>query len=729
MSRYSWAVLLIAYVTGLITTGLPYSGWVWTGVIALSSLVLGLVMPYRWRPGPKRHIWWLAGVVGILAIAHFQLRQPQPSQWDMSRWVNQTPDSVTVAGQILERPRQNRQGRIRFPLQVERLNQNNTVSGKLYVTVPLLHGTGLVPGQTVTLTGRLYEPQPAQTPGSFDFKQYLARQGIFAGLSGRLAAEPEPAQQRFGSVRQRIVRSLVRGLGSPNGFLVSSMVLGRRAVDLPSDVQQQFTQAGLAHTLAASGFHVSLLVGTVIMLVKPLPPRAKLWVGLVTLAVYLSLTGFHASVVRAALMGVAGLVALVVRRGVRPMGLLLVTATGLLLINPLWIWDVGFQLSFMATAGLVVTVPWLQAQLQAAAPWLPAAIATPFLIPIAVLAWTLPITLSHFHVMPLYGITVNAGTSPLVMVVTLGGMLSAAIAAIIPPLGAWVAQFLSLPVQLLRDTVAWSNMLPGAQWHGGEISLWQLVWIYGGIALLLYVKRLRSGFRWGVVLSLGLVLLGPYYYSQWTKVQITVLAAPDYPVVVIQDRGKTGLIGLGDRATYDYQLQPFLAQAGVNRFRAVVELARDPMAVREAFRDRYPVRKIWQFVPPPAEAGQKVQLLSDQQEFQIGSTVVRRIAQNPPLLEVQLPEQTWLIAPEPLVAVPQLERQPDVIVARDRPLIASALAQSKSAIAITVKAVKEGLADPNDPVEHYAIETDGTVWWTPERGIQTGREVRESVLD
>lgn len=729
MSRYSWAVLLIAYLTGLITTGLPDFGGVWPGVIAILSGVLAVVMPYRWRPGPKWFVWLLAGVVGIAAIAHFQLRQPEPSPWDISRWVNQVPDSVTVVGKILEPPRQNRQGRIRFPLRVERLNQNDTVSGKLYVTVPLLHGTGLGPGQMVTLTGRLYEPPPAQIPGGFDFQQYLARQGIFTGFKGRLSAEPEPMNPRVGSVRQRMMRSLVRGLGSPNGFLVSSMVLGRRAVDLPSDVQQQFTQAGLAHTLAASGFHVSLLVGSVTMLVKRCSTRVQLGVGLATLAIYLSLTGFHPSVMRAALMGSAGLVALVVRRGVRPMGLLLVTATALLLLNPLWIWDVGFQLSFLATAALVVTVPWLQGQVQTKMPWLPMVLTTPVLIPVAVLAWTIPITLTHFHVMPLYGITINAGTSPLVMVVTLGGMLCAAIAAIAPPLGSGLAQFLTVPVELLRDAVAWSNTLPGAQVHGGEIALWQLVWVYGGIALLLYGKRLRPGFRWGIVLSLGLVLLGPYYYNQWTRVQITVLAAPDYPVVVIQDRGKTGLIGLGDRATYDYQLQPFLAQAGVNRFRAVVALERDPAEVRAAFRKRYPVGQLWQLVPPPGDAGKTVAHLGEQQQFQIGSTVVRRITQNPPLLEVQLPGQTWLIAPDPLVAVPPDVSSAAVIVARDRPLIAPALAASEAAIAITVKAVETELANPHDAVDQYAIQTDGIIWWTPEHGLQTGRQGQASVWD
>ncbi|MGB0564748.1 MAG: ComEC/Rec2 family competence protein, partial [Spirulinaceae cyanobacterium] len=604
MSRYGWAILLIAYITGLLSTGLSLSPWVAGGAILLTSLMLGSFIPGRWRAGPRRRVWWLAGLVGVAAIAHFQLRQPQPAQWDISRWVEQTPNSVTVAGEILEMPRQNRQGRIRFPLQVERLNQNPNIGGKLYVTVPLLHGTGLATGQTVTLTGRLYAPQSAQSPGSFDFRQYLTRQGIFAGLSGDLAEEPSSAPEGFWQVRPRITRALVRGLGSPNGFLVSSMILGRRAVDLPSDVQLQFTQAGLAHTLAASGFHVSLLIGTVMVLVKRLPVRVRLLVGLATLGGYLSLTGLHPSVVRAALMGMAGLLSLLVGRRVRSLGLLLVTAAGLLIVNPLWIWDVGFQLSFMATAGLVATVPWLQAQV----PWLPSVIATPLFIPIAVLGWALPITLTHFHVMPLYGVLVNAVTSPLVMVVTLGGMISAAIAALIPPLGSLVAYLLSWPVELLRAIVTWTNTLPWSQWHGGDIALWQLLLVYGGIGLLMSGSRLRSLQRWGIGLTLGLILMGPYAYGQLTRVQITVLGARDYPVVIIQDRGQTGLIGIGDRATYDYQLQPFLAHAGINRFQAVVQLARDPVEVRAAFQDRYPVDQTWAL--GPADLPSDIQLLA-----------------------------------------------------------------------------------------------------------------------
>ncbi|MHC5832337.1 MAG: ComEC/Rec2 family competence protein, partial [Nostoc sp.] len=72
-------------------------------------------------------------------------------------------------------------------------------------------------------------------------------------------------------IRERIVRSQVRWLGVPEGPLVSAMVLGSKAVDLPYDIRDLFVQAGLAHALAASGFQTSLILSVILQLTR----RAK----------------------------------------------------------------------------------------------------------------------------------------------------------------------------------------------------------------------------------------------------------------------------------------------------------------------------------------------------------------------------------------------------------------------------------------------------------------------
>ncbi|MCZ0902100.1 ComEC/Rec2 family competence protein, partial [Microcoleus sp. HI-ES] len=96
----------------------------------------------------------------------------------------------------------------------------------------------------------------------------------------------------------------------------------------------------------------------------------------------------------AALMGFGTLFALVLNRQVKPLGLLLIAATILLLVNPLWIWDLGFQLSFLATLGLIVTTPPLMAKLD----WMPPAIASIVVVPIAASVWVLPLLLYVFSV-------------------------------------------------------------------------------------------------------------------------------------------------------------------------------------------------------------------------------------------------------------------------------------------------------------------------------------------
>ncbi|MDY7013499.1 MAG: ComEC/Rec2 family competence protein, partial [Cyanobacteriota bacterium] len=336
---------------------MPWQSW---GILALGWIILGILagvaVPRIWRMGPRFALWLAAGGVAALAIAHLQLRVPQPASNDVSHLVPQLEEEVTIRGTILEMPTLNRKQNLRFLFAADRAN-GQAVSGKVYVTLPLLQGTGLVPGMAIALRGNLYQPQPPTYPGAFDFQAFLARRGAFSGLSATLVEAPPNRPWGWWKVRQRVVRAQVRSLGSPVGQLVSSMVLGRRAVDLPFEVQDSFRQAGLSHVLAASGFHVSLLLGLLLVLTRKLGARTRLGIGLTTLLVYVGLTGLQPSVMRAALMGAGALVALSAERKVKPLGLLLVVAAVLLLVNPLWIWDLGFQLSFLATGGLIVTVP------------------------------------------------------------------------------------------------------------------------------------------------------------------------------------------------------------------------------------------------------------------------------------------------------------------------------------------------------------------------------------
>jgi hypothetical protein len=98
-----------------------------------------------------------------------------------------------------------------------------------------------------------------------------------------------------------------QALGALRGPLVSAMVVGARVVDLDGNLRTAFTRAGLAHTIAASGFHVSLLLGTVLALTNRLGLRTQMLAGLGALGLFVMLAGFEAGVARASLMGAVGL--------------------------------------------------------------------------------------------------------------------------------------------------------------------------------------------------------------------------------------------------------------------------------------------------------------------------------------------------------------------------------------------------------------------------------------
>ena len=568
MSRNSWIVLCLAYIIGLFLANWLTSNGELT-LLIWCLLLLGLggaswVSAIAW--GNKfrldTRIWLGVVVIAIFGVGYFSWRLPHPTPQDISHQVAADGgEVVTVTGKVINEPRLNANNRLKLILNTSQLGDRKTVAGKLYVTLPLLSGTGINPGEEITLQGILYLPQAATNAGGFDFRQYLARQGIFAGMQGLRVTSDLSSEPAWGwwKLRRRIVRSYLRGLGSPLGQLVGSMVLGRKAVDLPPELRDSFIEAGLAHVLAASGFHVSLLLGLILKLTTRFAPQPRLAIGIGTLMVYLGLTGIQASVLRACLMGSAVLFALTKETKVKPLGLLLLVGTVILLFNPLLIGDLGFQLSFLATFGLIVTLPGLQDRMD----WLPPTIATLIAVPLAASLWVLPLLSFVFHRVATYNIIVNIICTPLVMVVSLGGMISAMIALIFPLGGSAIAWLLFYPTSLLVSLVNWFTNLPGSTWVTGQIAAVILLGIYGLLVLTWLHQWWRK--RWWLGLLLMVMGILTPAIDSGSRLQISLLSAQPAQIIVIQDRQEAILINSGSQNQAKYIVLPFLARQGINQ--------------------------------------------------------------------------------------------------------------------------------------------------------------------
>jgi competence protein ComEC len=747
----SGVILCLFYVLGLVATIVPWGGVLVVGLAGVAALVL----PKVWKVGPRPRIWLVAGLVGFLASFYLQARSPRPTATDISASIPPSAVAaqeqvVNVQGVVESAPRLTRSQKAQFWLAVSQLNgvtqanlasdQGKPVTGKLYVTVPLLQATGLYPGQAIAITGNLYKPKPAENPGAFDFQAYLAREGCFAALRGKQLEPVDRAQQpKWGwwQVRQRIVQAQIRWLGSPAGQLLSSMVMGSRAVDLPADVKDQFRKVGLAHALAASGFQTSLILAVVLGLTRRFPARAQFAIGITALTIFVGLTGIEPSVLRAAVMGAGAMLALVMKRKVKPLGSLLLAAVILLVINPLWIWNLGFQLSFLATMGLLVTVPPLTKWFD----WLPSALSPLIAVPIAAYLWTLPLQLYTFGVVSPYSIPVNILTTPLISILSLGGIVSALAAIVWMPAGSALAWLMDYPLRALLAVVDFASGLTGSEYATGTLPLALVLSLYGLIGLVWLNPWWRS--RWWIALFLGAVLaIVPTWQTRAMLFRVTVLATPNDPVMVVQDGGQTGLINSGDETTAHFTVLPFLQKAGINHLDWAIATS-SPSSIRNGWTrvlERLPIQTFYDtgltretpLVGQTIQTSQRkrgtYQALPVNQPTQLGLTTLQLISTEPMALQLQVQNQRWLLLddlqPGQQKELVKANRLPEVQVLwwTGKPLDPGLLAILRPKVAIA----SANAIDPNteaqlrrDQTQLYWTGRDGALQWTPDEGFKT----------
>ncbi len=794
---------------------------------------------YQMLPRSK-WIWFLAGLTGFLASFYFQMRSPVPAINDISKLIpavgNTQEIAVTVRGRVVSTPRLTRSGRSQFWLDTNLVSEinggeggvvvNREVSGQLYVTVPLLQATGLYEDNTIAVVGSLYKPQPPSNPGAFDFAAYLARSGAFAGLKGRqidwrtknaiadvnrgdnqAAAFSESSgmpQSKIQAMRQRIVRSQLLYLNVPEGPLISAIALGKQAVDLPYYIRDYFVQVGLAHAIAASGTQVSMVLALVLALTRSFSKQLQFSFGVGALFLLVGLTGFEASVCRAALMGFGTLFALVLQREVKPLALLLIAAIILLLVNPLWIWDLGFQLSFLATLGLIVTSPPLMAKLD----WMPPAIASIFVIPIAASVWVLPLLLYVFSVVSPYSIFVNIIAAPLLWILSIGGMISALAGLIFPPAGSGLAQLLDYPAKWLIAIAQYFSQLPGNSVAVGTVSEFQLIalyslicWVWVGgssatdsVADLTDVtdRRKKSEGKGkqedrrgkqelakdknqgkgrgkkgksrvialrvssAAILPLAMVagisiIVLPAWHSQASLFQVTLLATPREPVLVIQERGKVALINSGDENTVRFIVLPFLQKQGVNSVNSAI--ATHPHLGLNAgwgkLLERLPIKAFYDNnVSTQIDPGSHQELMTAVQSRQgvyfpletnstinLDSVQLQFVNAEIPVIQLLVGERTWLmlgdIAPEAqqkLVATGTLKLA-QVLWWSGKTLIPELLAAvgPKVAIASADEIDPETAAQlQKNKTQIFWTGRDGALLWTPAGGFKTTLESEEN---
>jgi competence protein ComEC len=365
------------------------------------------------------------------------------------------PRIARVDGRLAGEPVRWAPDRLRLLIDVERADDVPR-SGRVQATV---YGVPppLAEGQRIAAELRLYPATGFRNPGTFDYAESLKRGGIRVTGTARAdrltpvddATPPWPAR-----IKRLSLAAISRALPPASAALLAGLLLGERT-DLPRELDEGFRRAGVYHVLAVSGFNVVLLGAAVLALCRlaRVGHRASAFVAIVVVAGFAAVVGPEPSVLRAVVMAVLVLAALLLEREASVTNSLALAALAILVVRPGDLGDPGFQLSFAATAGIV------------AAPMPRGVLASAIAVSAAAQLAVLPITLTHFNQLSTIGVVANLGVVPLAGVATVAGLLAVGVSVLSE--GAAQVGFDALwPVLLaLRGVVALAAAVPGAVVH------------------------------------------------------------------------------------------------------------------------------------------------------------------------------------------------------------------------------------------------------------------------
>jgi competence protein ComEC len=285
----------------------------------------------------------------------------------------------------------------------------------------------LAPGAEVVVSG--YASPPVTRPGAdFDWAGYLAGRGVAAELD--LEAVEATGRRRGGlagvldAMRLRAEEALGQGLEADEAALARGMVIGQdREID--ELVRDDFRRSGLAHILAVSGQNVMLLglLALPVLAALRLGPTARLAALLVLIGLYVPLAGAGPSLQRAAAMGAAGIAAMMLGRPASRWYGMLLAAAATLAVNPRFVDDAGWQLSFAAVAGIMVLGPGLRRALSE----LPRPVAEGVALTVAATLATAPLLAHHFGAVSLASLPANLLALPAVAPAMWIGMVQSAL--------------------------------------------------------------------------------------------------------------------------------------------------------------------------------------------------------------------------------------------------------------------------------------------------------------
>lgn len=486
-------------------------------------------------------------LLGGTTSQYWEAFHPVP---DLTMWQDGLPHRVEA---IARREwRASSFGNVRWIVEIKKIDSEPAI-GQLLLSLPKT-SQPLQNGEKCRFAGEISMPEEGSFPGDFSYQAYLETQGIQALARANFIDDLGPEEnwlnmplntlmQTASWARQQIMSTFQAYLSPPEAELLGSIVLGEHAVGMSEETKDRFRGLGLSHVLAASGLNLGIVGGFVLCLgmLCRLPNRLNLSIAMATVFVYALMTGLPPSILRAGMMFEIALLLKFFYRQLSASLVLCLAAWVLAIFNPHILLQLGFQLSFLSTFGLIVMSPPLCERLNY---WAPKWLVNIIVIPAVAQIWVLPIQLSVFQEASLMALPANILVLPLVGLLTMLGFLSGGISLISPILA---SPLLVLSGFLLQSLDQLTTNLPNMSLAIGLSNPFWAILLYSLLVLstfwLYRPPIFTKNTQFSVFFATFLLLLIPFSLEKWQH---------EHPVVMVISQAESGLSNILIRQSSDH---------------------------------------------------------------------------------------------------------------------------------------------------------------------------------
>ncbi|MBC8198244.1 MAG: DNA internalization-related competence protein ComEC/Rec2 [Candidatus Marinimicrobia bacterium] len=359
------------------------------------------------------------------------------------------------------------------------------------------------PDDILSINGKLVKPHGNRNPGAFNYKKYLLRKGIKSVLlNGRIdsvISQPYSLNKFYFSIRKNINQKINKTVDKPYNSLIMGFLLGEKG-ELDYELLERFRQLGIIHVLAVSGLHVGFIfmILNLISQLFRLNPFNKFILIAIGLLIYMGITGYPASVIRAGTLGILYSYAQYRQKIPDIWNILSWTAFLMLILNSNSLFNVGFQLSFGAVSGIIfvmnqfnelkenINLNYKSTMVRFSMLFFEGMVASSG----ALLGTFIPVAY-HFHEMSLIGIFFNIIIIPLTFLMVIFGIITIIISFINISFASIYGECVYVIGLILNKISIFGDSLNIQMLSLGGLSTLLIFALFIGLLLLFYFKNSR----------------------------------------------------------------------------------------------------------------------------------------------------------------------------------------------------------------------------------------------